>query len=338
MVRLIDDLLDVSRLSRGLLELKREHVDLGATLRTTIESVRPWFERRSHELSVDIADDVVAFVDPTRAAQIFTNLLHNAAKFTPQRGAIRIELGKTAGEALFRVSDSGAGIRADQLERVFEMFARIERPGVTAEPGLGIGLALARRLADLHGGSLRVSSEGEGRGATFELRVPLAVERAVPLSSHPPGANGVSLTSLSMVVVEDNEDIAEVLRDWLETLGHRVTVAGTGGEGIAAIRAVRPDLVVCDLGLPDVHGLEVCRQVRALEVERQPVMIALTGWGREDDIRASKEAGFDHHLVKPVAPERLQALLDQVSESRSAAPVATPLDVAATPLRVERGA
>jgi signal transduction histidine kinase len=323
MVRLIDDLLDVSRLSRGLLELKREQVDLGAIVSATVDSVRTWFEKREQVVSVEVTQPLLAQADSTRVAQVLTNLLHNAAKFTPKGGSVRIEARKEAGQALIRVSDSGAGVRADQLERVFDMFARVDRPAVSAEPGLGIGLALARRLADMHGGSLELSSEGEGRGATFTLRLPLAAEAqpAAPVAANAtgaePAASGEQAAKLSVVVVEDNDDIASVLVDWLRELGHDVSVAQTGNAGIAAIESTQPDAVVCDLGLPDLDGLGVCRRVRLLPSEVQPVMVALTGWGREEDVRRSKEAGFDHHLVKPVAPEALNAVLNSISEARA---------------------
>jgi signal transduction histidine kinase len=315
MVRLIDDLLDVSRISRGLLELKRERVELSAVLKSTIEGVRPFFERRNHVLSAQISGEIQAEADHTRIAQILTNLLHNAAKFTPANGSIRIELTEEGGNAVFRVTDSGAGIRSDQLERVFDMFARIERPGVSAEPGLGIGLALARRLADMHGGRLSVSSPGEGQGTTFTLQIP-AIAPVVATASEARAAPDAPMAPLDIVVVEDNQDIAEVLVTWLESLGHRVAVAHTGEDGVEAIRQHRPDLAVCDLGLPDIDGVDVCRRVRALSGASQPVMVALTGWGRDEDLRATKEAGFDHHLVKPVAPDKLHALLQNVSEAR----------------------
>jgi signal transduction histidine kinase len=315
MVRLIDDLLDVSRISRGLLELKRERVELSAVLKSTIEGVRPFFERRNHVLSAQISGEIQAEADHTRIAQILTNLLHNAAKFTPANGSIRVELTEEAGNAVFRVTDSGAGIRSDQLERVFDMFARVERPGVSAEPGLGIGLALARRLADMHGGRLSVSSPGEGHGTTFTLRIPAIapVAAAAPEAHLAPGA---PMSVLGIVVIEDNQDIAEVLVTWLESLGHRVAVAHAGEAGVEAIRKHRPDLAICDLGLPDIDGVDVCRRVRALSGDSQPVMVALTGWGRDEDLQATKEAGFDHHLVKPVAPDKLHALLQSVSEAR----------------------
>jgi signal transduction histidine kinase len=325
MVRLIDDLLDVSRISRGLLELKRARVDLGALVRGTVEGARTWFERRKQTVSVDVADELYAHADATRVAQVLTNLLHNAAKFTPEGGTIHVVLARDGDDAVMRVVDSGAGIRADQLERVFDMFARVERPGVAPESGLGIGLALARRLAEMHGGSLGVMSPGEGRGATFTLRIPALFNVAPEVTA--PGNGGVSHAgrALDIVVVEDNDDIADVLSEWLGALGHTVRVGRTGTAGVEQTRERVPDLVICDLGLPDVDGLEVCRQVRRLPLERQPVMVALTGWGREDDLRSTRAAGFEHHLVKPVAADKLEALLSKVGAARSGTPPAAPV-------------
>jgi CheY-like chemotaxis protein len=318
MVRLIDDLLDVSRISRGLLELKREPLDLGAIVAAAVESVRSWFEKRDQQVSVEIAEALFVDADPTRIAQIVTNLLHNAAKFTSKGGSIRIEALREGDQTFVRVSDSGAGIRPDQIERVFDMFARVERPGVAAEPGLGIGLALARRLAEMHGGALMLESEGEGRGATFTLRLPLSAGPAAsetrPLDLGPAAATA----PLNVVVVEDNEDIAAVLVDWLRELGHTVALAHTGEGGLDLIRTTRPDLVICDLGLPDLDGLGVCRRVREQPPESQPIMVALTGWGRAEDLRLSKEAGFDRHLVKPVAPRALVAVLASIAEQADA--------------------
>jgi signal transduction histidine kinase len=308
-VRLIDDLLDVSRISRGLLELKRDRVDLAALVASTMEAARPWFDRKSQTLSADMPDALMAYADPTRVAQVVTNLLHNAAKFTPENGTVRIELSTANGNALLRVIDSGAGILPDQLERVFDMFARIPRPGITTEPGLGIGLSLARRLAEMHGGSLNASSDGEGKGTTFTLRIPLLLWAETAASAPASAESRESGSPLDIVVVEDNDDIADGLKDWLEVLGHRVAVARDGKSGFERISQSRPQLVLCDLGLPGLDGLEVCRLVRALPADAQPIMVALTGWGREDDLRRTKEAGFDHHLVKPVSPEKLQAVL-----------------------------
>jgi len=282
-----------------------------------MESARPWFERRRQVVTTQASGEQFADVDQTRVAQVLTNLLHNAAKFTPEGGAIRVELGQEDAALTISVVDSGTGILSDQLERVFDMFARIARPGVATEPGLGIGLALSRRLAEMHGGTLHASSDGEGRGATFVLRLPVSAEVPAPASSPAPRpANTPQGAPLDIVVVEDNADIADGLVDWLAELGHRVAVARTGVTGVEAIHEHRPDLVLCDLGLPEMDGLEVCRRVRRFSAERQPIMVALTGWGRDDDRDRTQEAGFDLHLVKPVAPEKLQEVLRQAGERR----------------------
>ena len=318
MVRLIDDLLDVSRISRGLLELQRDTVDLSETVQSTVESVRPWFERRKQVLSLSVARGIFAHADATRFAQILVNLLHNATKFTPEGGSVRVELSNEEDAAVVRVVDSGAGIGASQLERVFDMFARVERPGIASERGLGIGLALARRLVEMHGGTLTLFSEGEGRGTTFIVRIPAA---GAPEGELTPIASPVEIETailpLNVAIVEDNEDVVSVLVDWLEGLGHRVVVARNGKRGVEVIRDQRPDLVICDLGLPELDGLDVCRRVRAFPADAQPMMVALTGFGREDDLRTSKEAGFDSHLVKPVSSAALHAVLRHVSESRA---------------------
>ena len=316
LVRLIDDLLDVSRISRGLLELKRERIDLGALVEATVDSVRPWFEKRRQALSTSVAPGLFAFADPTRVAQVLTNLLHNATKFTPEGGSVRVELVRSGEKAVLSVIDSGAGVGPEQQARVFEMFTRITRAGLAAEPGLGIGLALARHLAEMHGGTLTLASEGEGRGAAFSLSIPASGDSDAIARDVESGSRTVSTAPLEIVVVEDNDDIAEVLRDWLSDLGHRVSVARDGESGVELIRTTRPELVICDLGLPKLDGLGVCREVRTLPQEAQPTMVALTGWGREDDLRLSREAGFDQHLVKPVAPAALQALLERVSTTR----------------------
>jgi CheY-like chemotaxis protein/anti-sigma regulatory factor (Ser/Thr protein kinase) len=308
MVRLIDDLLDISRISRGLIELKRDEVSLALVVSACVENAGAWLERRSQTVQMELDEQVVALVDQTRVSQIVTNVLHNATKFTPAGGNIRVTLSLEEGFASVRVVDSGIGLKADQIGRVFDMFARIERPGVTAEPGLGIGLALARRLADLHGGTLTATSAGEGAGTTFTLRLPAMSgtrEKSIPAKPLPGDANA----SFGIVVVEDNEDVAESMGEWLRMFGHRVTLTATGRDGVEAIRKDRPDVVLCDLGLPDIDGLDVCREVRKFAVEPRPVMIALTGWGRDEDHRRTREAGFDHHLVKPVDLEKLQTLI-----------------------------
>jgi signal transduction histidine kinase len=315
-VRLIDDLLDVSRISRGLLELKRERVDVSAVVLAAIDNARPALERRKQLLSIDVPEGVIATADQTRIAQIVSNLLHNATKFTPEAGSVKVRLTTQGDEAVVQVIDSGSGISPEHLERVFEMFVRIGRPGVGPEPGLGVGLALARRLAELHGGTLLAESAGDGRGATFTLRIPRQRRASEPTAVTSVAPSSSTALRLEVVIVEDNEDIAQGLADLLVAQGHGVSVAETGPRGLELIREKAPDLVLCDLGLPGLDGLDVCRQVRTSPTEHQPMMVALTGWGREDDRRRTKDAGFDHHVVKPIAIEALREILGAASESR----------------------
>jgi signal transduction histidine kinase len=311
MVRLIDDLLDISRISRGVLELKKERVDLGQVVAAAIEGSRPFLDMRQHVVVTNAPGGVFADADATRVTQILGNLLHNAAKFSPPQSRIEVALVGDGARARITVSDSGVGIAPHQIERVFDMFARVERFGQRSEQGLGIGLALARRLADLHGGTLEATSQGEACGSTFTLTLPtmIAADARVEVTdgNRPAPANG-----LRILVIEDNDDIADTLADLLSDLGHVVKVARNGPEGVELVKQEVPEVVLCDLGLPGMDGVEVCRSVRTLELPAQPLMVALTGWGRDDDRRRTKEAGFDHHLVKPVATAKLNDLLRTV--------------------------
>ena len=311
MVRLIDDLLDISRISRGLLELKKEPVDLSELLASTVESLRPAFERRHQqlELALESAAGIATVSDPTRVAQIVTNLLTNASKFTPEEGRIHVQLAREGERALIRVADTGAGVPADQIDRIFGMFARDERPAVAGQAGLGIGLALARRLTEMHGGSLGVVSSGDGAGSTFTLSLPLSAAAPVPLDPLREELASEPTEPLRIVIIEDNEDLAESLKDFLEETGHRVWSANSGSVGVHLVEEVKPNVVLCDLGLPQISGVEVCRRIRSLPIAVRPLMVAITGWGREEDRRQTREAGFDHHLVKPVAANSLELLL-----------------------------
>ena len=329
MVRLIDDLLDVSRLSRGLLELKRETVDLGPVLESAIDGARAFFDRRQQRLIVEVAPGIHAHVDPTRVAQIVTNLLHNASKFTPEGGVVRVGLGLQGSSAVASVSDSGPGVAPADRERIFEMFSRVNRPGARSESGLGIGLALARRLAEMHGGTLVAESEGEGRGTTFVLSLPVVTvseRRPAEIGAAPARASGPG--GLDIVVIEDNPDVSDILVDWLQEMGHRVSLASSGESGIALIEQAKPQIVLCDLGLPTMGGIEVCRSVNALGLRERPVMVALTGWGREEDRQRTREAGFDHHIVKPVSPQKLLEVLDGSVADGAPAPVPRPTGAA----------
>jgi signal transduction histidine kinase len=312
MVRLIDDLLDVSRISRGKLEMRREWIDLSVVIDAAIETARPILERRNQVVEVRAEHAVSAFVDPTRISQVIGNLLNNASKHSPSGARILLELVREADMAIVRVVDEGVGIPTAQLNRVFNMFTKIERSDSGTNDGLGIGLALSRRLAEQHGGGLSVDSEGEGRGASFTLTVPTGT-RDGQRSSRPaePAPSAASIAALRVVLVEDNEDAADLLATWLERLGCAVEVARTGPDGLLAVMEVKPDVVVCDLGLPGIDGLELCRRVvRGMPVP--PVMVALTGWGMAADRQRTLEAGFQHHLVKPVAMDQLLRVLQTV--------------------------
>jgi signal transduction histidine kinase len=314
MVRLIDDLLDVSRISCGKVELDRDRVDLADVIDRAIDGARTFFERRNQTIEVEVPYSVTVLADSVRLVQIIGNLLHNASKFTPEGERVRVELSYENATARIRVIDTGVGIPADQLERVFDMFAHGSRPGPNSDRGLGIGLALARNLAALHGGTLTAASDGEGRGATFTLSLPALDRAAVVASERARTAPSNATNRLDIVVIEDNEDIAETLAMWLERIGHLVRTAPDGRRGLAVVSEAPPDVVLCDVGLPDLDGIEVCKRIRGLEITRQPVMIAITGWGRDDDRRRTREAGFDHHLVKPIVPDRLKELLDACGE------------------------
>jgi signal transduction histidine kinase len=312
MVRLVDDLLDVSRISRGRLEMRKEHVDLSSVIEGALETVRPALTRRGQLVTVHAPAPVLAYVDATRVAQIIGNLLSNASKHSSQGAEIRIELRLEGAQAVLRVVDQGIGIPTEQLGRVFDTFTKIERREGTANDGLGIGLSLSRHLAELHGGSLVVASAGEGRGATFTLNVPTGdVTRSIdgPATNDAPAV--VPSRELKIVLVEDNEDSADMLSTWLEYLGHDVHVAHGGPEGLALVLETLPQVVLCDVGLPGMDGVEVCRRILR-EVSSPPTMVALTGWGMDEDRQRTREAGFQHHLVKPIALDALRNLLETI--------------------------
>ncbi len=316
MVRLIDDLLDVSRISRGALELRLDTADLVSIVEDAIDVVRPYVERRNQTVRFETDVRVYADVDATRVSQIIVNLIHNASKFSPEEAEIRVEIEiDHHAAARIRVIDSGVGIAATDLEHVFEMFARVDGAAPTGSSGLGIGLSLGRRLAEAHGGSLTASSESEGCGSTFTLTLngarSVRTSRAALSSGR--GIRPESPASrLEIVVIEDNEDAAETLMLWLEQMGHDVKLARTGPEGLELLRGCSPQLVLCDVGLPGMDGIEVCQRLKAETSRDQPVMVALTGWGMDADRKRTRDAGFDHHLVKPVAPDKLRDIIETI--------------------------
>jgi PAS domain S-box-containing protein len=307
LVRLVDDLLEMSRISRGTLELKREPVELSTIVRNAVETVEPLMQASGHRLEVDLPKDPLWLDgDVVRLGQILGNVLNNSAKYTDRGGRVSVSARPQEHEIVISVRDSGHGIAADQLERIFEKFAR--GPEQT-QGGLGIGLALARRLVQMHGGTIAAHSEGIGCGSEFVIRLPLA---SAPTT--PEGVTGRlgALPSKRILVVDDNRDAGDSLAMILRILGVDVRVARSGPEGLSALESFDADIVLLDIGMPEMDGYEVARRIRARGNGHSPAIVAVTGWGQEQDRRRAKEAGFDHHLVKPADLQALNALLSSL--------------------------
>jgi PAS domain S-box-containing protein len=312
LVRLIDDLLDASRITLGKLTLQRERVEATALLRESAEAAWPLAERMGQVLSLDLpAETVWLDGDPLRLAQVFGNLLVNAVKFTPPGGAIRLSARVEGDILVATVRDDGMGIAPEQLDSIFELFVQLDRSLERNQAGLGIGLTLVRRLLELHGGSVVAESAGLGHGSRFVVRLPRIAPPADSAGAPPgvPAAAPSPPPRHRVLVVDDNRDSAESLALLLRLEGHELHEAYDGAEAIALAERHRPDAIVLDIGLPGINGYEACRRIRELRPEYDPLIVALTGWGQEDDRRRSAEAGFDAHLVKPVDVEALLRLL-----------------------------
>jgi PAS domain S-box-containing protein len=307
MTHLVDDLLDVSRIANGKVELRRELLDLDSVIRTTVETARPLIDSASHELTVEPADEpVMVDADPTRLTQILLNLLNNAAKYTPPGGRIRIRATRKGGEAVISVRDSGIGIPREQLGHVFEMFSQLAPALDRSQGGLGIGLALVRGLVELHGGSVSAHSDGPGKGSEFVVHLPVSAD--TPVASAAPRAACTS-QGCKVLVVDDNADAATSLAMVLTLNGHEVTVANDGPEALEQAPAFQPDVVLLDIGLPGLNGYQVAQRLREAPWGRGMLLVAVTGWGQDADRLAAAEAGFDRHLTKPVDLSALLALL-----------------------------
>ncbi len=309
MARLIDDLLDLSRVNRGLIQLKPERVRLQDLVDKAIEAARPAIEAASHQFRVALPpQDVWLQADPARIVQVFGNLLTNAAKYTPDGGHIGLACRLEQDRAVVEVTDDGIGIPREQQGRLFQMFTQLEHSAARAKGGLGIGLALARKLVEMHGGSVRVHSEGLDEGSTFTLELPCGV----PAAASPPPAQGAAAgegAGTKVLVVEDNSDGLETLLALLEAMGYRVAGAADGVEALRVAAEFQPEVVLLDLGLPRMDGYEVARAMRADPRLRSAAVIALTGWGAERDRARTAQAGFDGHLTKPVEPQVLRDCL-----------------------------
>ena len=315
LVRLIDDLLDVSRITQGRMELRREKLDLAIALRMALETSRPLIETKNHTLHVAWPErPLFVDADATRIAQVFANLLNNSAKYSPPGGAITVRLtADKSGHSIVTVSDTGTGIPPVMLDRVFDMFERVSRSGEGAPDGLGIGLTLVRRIVEMHGGTVVAHSEGLNRGSTFTVRLPawqLSLGEIVAPAAGA-GRDGAAGSRRKILVADDNRDAATSLAMLLEMEGHEVRRAYDGVEAVQIADDFHPDVVLLDIGMPRLDGYGAARELRTRDWARGVLLLALTGWGQSEDKLMAREAGFDHHLVKPVDPDRLRDLIAQ---------------------------
>ena len=307
MARLLDDLLDVSRITSGRIELRKSSVPLATAVAHAMETSRALIDAHGHALTISLPEEPILLeADPTRLEQIVTNLLDNAAKYTPPKGHIAVMASLEENGVVLRVRDTGVGISSEMLPRVFDLFAQGDPSLAHSQGGLGIGLTMVRKLVDLHGGTVTVHSEGLGRGTEVVVRLPLGTRSHTPPE---PASEGRVRPSHHILVVEDNPDAREMLRVTLEVDGHRVEVAEDGPQGVAMARSSRPQIVLVDIGLPGLNGYEVAKQMRAL-LGRHVRLIAVTGYGQPEDRRRTKEAGFDAHLTKPVSCEQIAEVLE----------------------------
>lgn len=324
LTRLVDDLLDVSRISRGKLELRLEPIQLGDAISSAAETSRPALLERQHVLTISMPEQPIALTaDLVRLSQAFTNLLNNAAKYTPEGGSVALHVAADAQGVTVSIEDTGIGVPEHLSTRIFDMFVQGEPSPATpqAQGGLGIGLTLVRKIVEMHGGSIRAESRSDGPGSRFVVWLPVADAALAPATAGAGAASGTAAAPAPVrhpagvfeprriLVTDDNVDAALTLASLLGMLGHEVRTAHDGAEAIEAAAAFRPEVIFMDIGMPRMDGYEACRRIRGLGQVPAPVIVALTGWGQAEDKRKAQEAGFDHHLTKPVDPARLEALV-----------------------------
>jgi CheY-like chemotaxis protein len=308
MVRLVDDLMELSRITRGTIELKLERLDLVEAIRSALQTSEPLLLNAGLALELDLpTEPVYVEADPVRLTQIISNLIDNAAKFSGLGREIRLSARAEAGEAVVSVRDLGVGIPADMLERVFDMFTQIGGPSRGGQRGLGIGLTLVRSLVQMHGGRVSAASEGLGHGSELTFQLPIV--EAPAFQARPAAPRRLGALSLRVLVVDDNRDAADSLGLLLRRAGADVEVAHDGRQALSSVERFRPSVVLLDIGMPGMDGYEVARRIREQPSLSDVMLIALTGWGQDDDRRRSMSAGFDHHLTKPAEMDTLRALL-----------------------------
>jgi signal transduction histidine kinase len=319
LVRLIDDLLDVSRVSQGKIELRRQTVAAADVIGSALEASRPLIDSAGHSLELDLPETPIWLdVDPTRLAQVVSNLLNNAAKYTPLGGRIAVSLRRHGDEAVIAVADSGVGIPRDKHAEVFQLFAQVDHHLDRARGGLGIGLALVKQLVLMHGGTVEASSAGLGEGSTFTVRLPLAEAPAEAARAAEHAASPAPVSqALKVLVVDDNEAVAQTVGWMLEAIGHDYRLVYDGRDALEAAKDYRPDVILLDIGLPGMDGYSVCRALREQEAFRNTAIIAQTGWGQERDKALASEAGFNQHIVKPVGLDKLEQLLADIDARKA---------------------
>jgi CheY-like chemotaxis protein len=318
LARLVDDLMDVSRITRGKIELRKERVELSRVVQHAVETSRPLIEESGHELLLEVPPEPI-FVDAdlTRLAQVVSNLLNNAAKYTERGGHITLTVKRQEGQAVVSVADTGVGIPSHMLPKVFEMFTQVDRSLERSQGGLGIGLTLVQRLIEMHGGSVAACSEGHGQGSQFVVRLPaVAAPGAAELLLGDP--RGAAVPRRRVLVADDNRDAATSMAMMLQLWGCDAMTAHDGISALEVAQAFLPELILLDIGMPRLNGYDAARRIRQEPWGRDAVLVAVTGWGQQEDKRRSHEAGFDLHLIKPVDPAALEKLLTALKHSGAA--------------------
>ena len=310
MTRLIDDLLDVSRISEGKIDLQQTEVELASIIQQAVEGARPACDAAGLALAVTLPQQPLhLYADAARLAQVFGNLLNNACKFSRPGGRISLAAAREGNEMVVTVSDSGIGISPGMLPKIFDMFMQGDQTLERLQSGLGLGLTLVRRLVQMHGGSVEAQSEGTDRGSAFIVRLPALEEKAASPAAGAPAGEPASVTGFRILVVDDNHDAADALAMLLEMTGNQTHLAFDGVAALAAAARVRPDVVLLDIGMPELNGYDVARRIREQPWGRDMVLVALTGWGQDEDRQKTADAGFNEHLVKPVDPARIMKVL-----------------------------
>jgi signal transduction histidine kinase len=325
LTRLVDDLLDVSRITRGKINLSKEVIELNTLVARTVETAQPLLDERGHSLEVDIPNGVLAVLgDPTRLTQALGNVLGNAAKYTERGGKISLVAAQSGAEVEIRVRDNGIGIPPELMPKIFNLFTQLDQTSGRSQSGLGIGLALVQRLVEMHGGSVTAQSDGLGRGSEFTIRLPLFIRETNPqvktlsaLEQSMINAEGTPPTQRRILVADDNNDALESLATLLQLSGHEVYTAVNGAVALESAEQHRPEVALLDIGMPKLDGYEVARRIRAQPWGQRMTLVALTGWGQDSDRRRSQEAGFDSHLVKPLDLDKLTELLAALPSTAS---------------------